>query len=62
MKVGIIQQTGCANAHDNQCRIAEKVKKLTAEGAELIVNQELHDGLYFCQTENVDTCGMAVSI
>ncbi|MDE6344000.1 MAG: carbon-nitrogen hydrolase [Muribaculaceae bacterium] len=62
MKVGIIQQTGCANAHDNQCRIAEKVKKLTAEGAELIVNQELHDGLYFCQTENVDTCGLAVSI
>lgn len=62
MKVGIIQQTGCANAHDNQCRIAEKVKKLTAEGAELIVNQELHDGLYFCQTENVDTCGLAVPI
>lgn len=62
MKVGIIQQTGCANAHDNQCRIAEKVKKLTAEGAELIVNQELHDGLYFCQTENVDTCGLAVAI
>lgn len=62
MKVGIIQQTGCANAHDNQCRIAEKVKKITAEGAELIVNQELHDGLYFCQTENVDTCGLAVAI
>lgn len=62
MKVGIIQQTGCANAHDNQCRIAEKVKKLTAEGAELIVNQELHNGLYFCQTENVDTCGLAVAI
>lgn len=62
MKIGIIQQRGSAEAHDNQRRIAEKVKKLAAEGAELIVNQELHDGLYFCQTENVDTCGLAVPI
>ncbi|MDE6645444.1 MAG: acyltransferase, partial [Muribaculaceae bacterium] len=62
MKIGIIQQKGSADAHDNQRRIAEKVRKLASEGAELIVNQELHDGLYFCQTENVDTCGLAVPI
>ncbi len=62
MKIGLIQQKGCAEARDNQQRIAEKVRKLASEGAELIVNQELHDGLYFCQTENVDTCGQAVAI
>lgn len=62
MRIGIIQQKGSADAHDNQRRIAEKVRKLASEGAELIVNQELHDGLYFCQTENVDTCGLAVPI
>lgn len=62
MKTGIIQQRGCADPRDNQRRIAEKVRKLALQGAELIVNQELHDGLYFCQTENVDTCGLAVQI
>lgn len=62
MKTGIIQQRGCADPRDNQRRIAEKVRKLASQGAELIVNQELHDGLYFCQTENVDTCGLAVQI
>ena len=62
MKIGIIQQKGSADAHDNQRRIAEKVRELASRGAELIVNQELHDGLYFCQTENVDTCGLAVPI
>lgn len=62
MKTGIIQQRGCAYPRDNQRRIAEKVRKLASQGAELIVNQELHDGLYFCQTENVDTCGLAVQI
>ena len=62
MRIGIIQQNGSADAHDNQKRIAEKVRSLAAAGAKLIVNQELHDGLYFCQTEDVDTCGLAVSI
>jgi N-carbamoylputrescine amidase len=62
MRIGIIQQNGSADAHDNQKRIAEKVRRLAAAGAKLIVNQELHDGLYFCQTEDVDTCGLAVSI
>lgn len=62
MRIGIIQQNGSADAHDNQKRIAEKVRRLAGAGAKLIVNQELHDGLYFCQTEDVDTCGLAVSI
>lgn len=62
MRIGIIQQNGSADAHDNQKRIAEKVRSLAAAGAKLIVNQELHDGLYFCQTEDVDTCGLAVSL
>lgn len=62
MRIGIIQQNGSADAHDNQKRIAEKVRRLVGAGAKLIVNQELHDGLYFCQTEDVDTCGLAVSI
>ena len=60
MKVGIIQQQNTTVRKDNQTRIARKVEELASKGAELIVNQELHDGLYFCQTENVDTFDQAV--
>ena len=35
-------------------RLAAGIRQLAAEGAELVVLQELHNGLYFCQTENVD--------
>ena len=62
MKTGIIQQHNTASRADNQARIAAKTAQLAKEGAELIVNQELHDGLYFCQTENVDTFDQAVGL
>lgn len=62
LKTGIIQQHNTASAEDNRNRIAEKMRRLAADGAQLIVNQELHDSLYFCQTENVDLCGLAVGI
>lgn len=47
---------------DNRRRLAEKAVALAKAGAQLIVNQELHDSLYFCQTENVDLCGLASPI
>jgi N-carbamoylputrescine amidase len=62
MKVAIIQQRNSADIADNRCRIAEKVRRLAAQGAQLIVNQELHDSLYFCQTESVDLCDLATPI
>jgi N-carbamoylputrescine amidase len=62
LKVGIIQQSNTADRNDNRNRIAEKIKSLANDGAQLIVNQELHDGLYFCQTESVDGCDQAVEI
>ena len=61
IKTGIIQQHNTADIADNHCRLAEKIRTLAAQGAELIVNQELHDSLYFCQTETVDGCDLAVS-
>lgn len=60
LKVGIIQQHNTADAKDNRRRIAEKAEQLVSQGARLIVNQELHDGLYFCQTEDVNTFEQAV--
>ena len=62
MKTGIIQQHNTADIADNRRRLAEKMRQLAKEGAELIVNQELHDSLYFCQTENVDLCDLAISL
>lgn len=62
IRTGIIQQHNGADIEDNRRRLAEKVRKLAAEGAQLVVLQELHDSLYFCQTENVDLCGLAVPI
>ncbi|MCM1310591.1 MAG: carbon-nitrogen hydrolase [Bacteroides sp.] len=62
MKTGIIQQHNTSNLTDNRDRLASKIRKLAAEGAELIVLQELHEGLYFCQCENVDYCSLAEPI
>lgn len=62
LKTGIIQQHNTADIIDNRRRLADKVRRLAKDGAQLIINQELHDSLYFCQTENVDTCGLAVNI
>ncbi|MCI6145532.1 MAG: carbon-nitrogen hydrolase [Bacteroidales bacterium] len=62
MKVGIIQQHNNANTEDNRNRLASKVTALASQGAELVVLQELHDSLYFCQTEDVSLFDLAVKI
>ncbi len=62
MKTGIIQQHNTANIESNIERLCTKITHLAHEGAELIVLQELHNGLYFCQTEDVDLFDQAEPI
>ena len=62
LKVGIIQQANTADHSDNKRRLREAIRRVASEGAELVVLQELHNGLYFCQTEDVDTFDEAESI
>lgn len=62
LRTGIIQQHNTADIADNRRRIFEKIRSLAADGAQLIVNQELHDSLYFCQTENVNECDLALPL
>lgn len=62
MRVGIIQQHNTPDVADNRRRIVEKIEQLAAAGAQLVVNQELHDSLYFCQTEDTDAFNLAVEI
>ena len=62
LKVGIIQQSNTENSQNNIDKLVAKIKDLAAKGAELIVLQELHNGLYFCQTENVNVFEQAETI
>ena len=62
MKVGIIQQHNTADINANKARLAEKIRQLAKQGAELIVLQELHNGLYFCQIEDVNLFDQAEPI
>ncbi len=59
MKIGILQQRVSDNVKANMRHIAEGIEKLAKDGAQLIVLQELHNSLYFCQTENVDNFDLA---
>lgn len=52
LKVGIVQQSCVAEKQANRRKLRNSVLACVAKGAELIVLQELHDSLYFCQTEN----------
>lgn len=62
IKTGIIQQANTADISSNTTRLSEKIKKLAKDGAQLVVLQELHDSLYFCQTESTDNFDMATPI
>ena len=63
LKVAIIQQAKTVDVKANRDRLAAEIRRVAAdEHPDLIVNQELHDSLYFCQTEQTDLCGLAVGI
>ena len=62
MKIGIIQQTCSADIQANKEKLAENIVKVAEQGAQLVVLQELHNSLYFCQTENTQLCDLAEPI
>ncbi len=62
LPVGIIQQHKTADIHNNRERLADAARCLASNGAKLIVNQELHDSLYFCQTEDTTAFDLATDI
>ncbi|MCQ2210492.1 MAG: carbon-nitrogen hydrolase [Paludibacteraceae bacterium] len=62
MKVGLIQQHNTSDVKDNILRLKNKVRECAAQGAELIVMQELHNALYFCQEEDVNQFDLAETI
>ena len=62
LKIGMLQQHNTADIEDNLHRLADGITDLARRGAELIVLQELHNSLYFCQVEDVDNFDLAEPI
>ena len=62
MKIGIIQQSCSADIDANRLKLTESITHLAHQGAELVVLQDLHNSLYFCQVENVDNFDLAEPI
>ena len=62
MKIGIIQQSCTADVQANKEKLAANIADVAAQGAQLVVLQELHNSLYFCQTENTQLCDLAEPI
>ena len=62
MKIGIIQQSCIADVESNKQKLAQGIAQAAKQGAQLVVLQELHNSLYFCQVENVDNFSFAEPI
>ena len=62
IKVGLIQQANTEDVQSNLEKLNRNIADVADKGAELVVLQELHNSLYFCQTENTANFDLAEPI
>ncbi|MDH8701914.1 N-carbamoylputrescine amidase [Dysgonomonadaceae bacterium PH5-43] len=62
IKIGLIQQSNTSDKQANITKLINNIKDCASKGAQLVVLQELHNGLYFCQTEDVDNFDLGETI
>ena len=62
LKIGFLQQHNTEDTVNNVERLCDGIRDLAQRGAQLVVLQELHNSLYFCQEENVDLFNLAEPI
>ena len=62
LRVGIIQQSCVADMEANKQKLARNIADVAEKGAKLVILQELHNSLYFCQVEDVNNCNLAEGI
>ncbi|AVM51691.1 N-carbamoylputrescine amidase [Bacteroides zoogleoformans] len=62
IKIGIIQQSNVADLLTNMMNLAKNIEECATRGAQLVVLQELHNSLYFCQTEDTQLFDLAEPI
>ena len=62
LKIGLVQQTCVADVETNKQKLKQNIADVAAKGAQLVVLQELHNSLYFCQVESTDNFDLAETI
>ena len=62
MKIALIQKSRTSDVENNILTLKESIKDAAFKGAELVVLQELHNSLYFCQVESTDNFDLAEPI
>jgi len=62
LTTALIQQTHTSDVESNKNKLIENIRICASQGAQLIVLSELHNGLYFCQTENTQVFDLAETI
>jgi N-carbamoylputrescine amidase len=60
--IGLVQQTNSADIQENHNKLITNIRNCAARGAQLIVLQELHNSLYFCQIEDTRLFDLAEPI
>lgn len=60
--IGLIQQTNVESVQENMQKLRRNIANVARQGAQLVVLQELHNSLYFCQTEDTDKFDLAEPI
>jgi len=59
---GLIQQSNTSDIESNKNKLIENIRICASQGAQLVVLPELHNSLYFCQTENTQVFDLAETI
>lgn len=62
IKIGIIQQSIGPDVESNKKKLAACIREVASKGAELVILQELHNSLYFCQVESTENFSYAEPI
>ncbi|CAH9060596.1 N-carbamoyl-D-amino acid hydrolase [Pseudoalteromonas holothuriae] len=62
LKVGLVQHANTSNVANNATKTEQGIRDAANQGATLVVLQELHRSLYFCQTEDTALFDLAESI
>ena len=62
LKVGLIQQSNGSDIEKNIEKLKQNIRHCASKGVQLVVLQELHNSLYFCQTEDTSVFNLAETI
>ena len=62
LRAGLVQQSCTADRDHNLKNSAAGIREAAAKGAQLVLLQELHTGLYFCQHESTNLFDLAEPI